>query len=79
MSSKNATWLNEPSTVTEKHIKALLLRVEVVCRENGWKEGYFSKKAAGDDTVVRRMRESGRVTAAIVARVERFLDERSAT
>jgi len=78
MSDKLTIWLNEPNTQTEQHIEQVLTRANALCQVNGWSEGYFSKMAAGDDTVIKRMRESGRVTAAIIARVERFLDEKEA-
>lgn len=79
MDSDIATWLqSENTTQTEKHTQAVLVRVEIYCRTKGWAEAYFSKIAAGDDTVIRRMRTSGRVTAKVMARVERYLDREGA-
>lgn len=67
-------WRAPKDTQTHHHVDRLLERIGGFCRDRGWSEGYFSKVAAGDVAVVERMREGGRVTAVVMARIERFLN-----
>lgn len=78
MQTNSDTWLNEPNTKTKVHVKALLTRVEAFCSKRSWSEGYFSKLAAGDVNVVKRMRAAGTVTAAKMSEIEQFMRERDA-
>jgi hypothetical protein len=67
--------IGRQATATEKHVTIVLERVDAHIAKLGWSEGYFSKLAAGDVNVVRRMRESGRVTAVKISQIEQFLDD----
>ncbi|SMP32039.1 hypothetical protein SAMN06265373_108121 [Shimia sagamensis] len=77
MANDDNVWLGpveQLETETEELAASLLARVEFLCVKRGWSEGYFSKLAAGDVNVVRRLRDAGRVTAAKMAQIERYLE-----
>ena len=61
-------------TATERHISALLLRIDAYCARRTWTEGYFSKTVAGDTGVIHRLRVTRKVTVAKMIEIERFLD-----
>lgn len=77
MANNEITWLEpveQQETKTEELAVSLLARIDLLCGERGWSEGYFSKLAAGDVNVVKRLRDAGRVTAAKMAQIERYLE-----
>lgn len=74
MSTQNQDQSPKKETATQKHMKALLERIDAFCAKKAWSEGYFSKVAAGDVGVVDRLRASGRVTGAKMDQIERYLD-----
>ncbi|MBO9451464.1 hypothetical protein J7426_14415 [Tropicibacter sp. R16_0] len=73
MAKSTGTWRAPANTDTERHVDQLLKRIDCFCSERGWSHGYFSKTAAGDMTVVDRLKASGRVTAALMSRIEAYL------
>lgn len=70
---KSTSWLMESETVTERALSRLLREVEKYRALRGWSESYFSQKACGSDTAVKRLRESGAASVAIVKRIEVFM------
>lgn len=81
MTQPDDAWMSDDEaaakTVTEEHVAWLLGRVDDFLNQRGWSEGYFSKRAAGDVNVIRRLRQAGKVTAHKMAEIEKFLDELS--
>lgn len=81
MTQPGDAWMSDDEaavkTVTEEHVAWLLDRVDGFLFQRGWSEGYFSKRAAGDVNVIRRLRLAGKVTAHKMAEIEKFLDESS--
>lgn len=65
--------LSRPETATEEHCAALLKRVDWFLEMKNWREGYFSKLAAGDVGVVRRLRETGRITVFNLNQLDLFM------
>ena len=68
-------WRAAPPTQVDCHVARLLARVESYCRARNWSEGYFGKVVVGDDRIVGRIRETGRVFVVTLASIERYLDE----
>ncbi|AFO91937.1 hypothetical protein PhaeoP72_02303 [Phaeobacter inhibens] len=69
------TWLDVSGGPLSGEIRLLLERIEKFCEARNWTLGYFGKHVAGDDTIIRRLRDTGRVQARLVLVVERFLDD----
>lgn len=75
MSSSKDTWLTDADTITQENTNILLRRIKEFCADRGWSETYFSKRAAGDSSIVSRLRETGGVTNLKLAKIERYLNE----
>ncbi|WP_238368263.1 hypothetical protein [Mesobacterium pallidum] len=75
MAHSPSGWLTEPDTSTQKHAQDLLKRFDAFCSNRGWSDSYFAKQAGVDDSTIARLRDTGRVTLAIVVRLERSLAE----
>jgi hypothetical protein len=71
LKSQNST---SEETATQKHINALLERIDAFIARKGWTQGYFSKVAAGDTGVVPRLRDEAKVTGAKMIEIEKYLD-----
>ncbi|MEO1421327.1 MAG: hypothetical protein AAFU66_10310 [Pseudomonadota bacterium] len=74
-------WLakREHPTEVEVAVNGLLARIAAICTARNWTEGYFGKTVAGDDQMVSRLRDTGRVHASKLARLELFLREQEAS
>lgn len=73
MKHPDKTWRKAPLTGTEQHAEDLLSRVDRFRESRGWSEAHFGKMAAGEQSTIPRLRETGRVSLAILNRVEAFL------
>lgn len=67
------TWLDEASGPVSAEIRALLKRVDDYCTAKNWTRGYFGKHVAGDDTIVVRLANTGKVQARLILRIEEYL------
>ncbi|MEP1521982.1 hypothetical protein [Ascidiaceihabitans sp.] len=75
MSIKSDQWLKTPvQSCSEELVASLLTKIDAFIASRSWTEGYFGKTAGGDVTLVKRMRETGRVTAKKMAEIEHYLN-----
>lgn len=73
--AENIPWLDASKGPLSAEVRRLLRRVDRCCEANNWTLGYFGKRVAGDDTIIRRLRETGKVQARFLIVIEKFLDE----
>lgn len=78
MEQAQNTWLAESSGPVGVEIRGLVRRVDLFCNAKNWTHGYFGKHVAGDDTIVNRLRQTGKVQARLILRIEEFLSENEA-
>lgn len=72
------TWLDAPDTRIQECAIGLLERIEAYCAARSWGERYFGKTAAGDMTVVDRLRKTGRIRADTISKIEKYMTENPA-
>lgn len=75
MEPADKTWLDTSGGPVGAEVRALLQRVDRFCEAKNWTPGYFGKHAVGDDTIVRRLRDTGRVQARLLLQMEKFLED----
>jgi hypothetical protein len=73
------TWLEDTTGPVGLEIRELLGRVDRFCKAKSWTHGYFGKHVAGDDTLVGRLADTGKVQARLILRIEAYLSENEET
>lgn len=75
MADRDRVWQENDETKVRACVDALVRRADSYRAHRGWSETYFGRVAAGDHTIMDRLRGKGRVTAAKMQLVEVFLNE----